>query len=168
MSWVQRCLTHRNVFALKFLILFPNLKLSFIVIVVVRIFLTHSKWWSLTKNMIRRAPMGTICRPLDPGRGSTEANVFIQCINGREPQIHKWWCLGFDRICRKVHPTECVEVPSGTVREFVNYYLVENGSQTLIILQLSINNSVQFLGFLTNPGEVHCHLLPTSWLTLMP
>ena len=34
-SRVQRRLTHRNILALKFLIFFPNLKIGFIVIVVV-------------------------------------------------------------------------------------------------------------------------------------
>ena len=66
----------------------------------------------------------------------TEATAFIKCINGRDPQINELWCLGLDGICRKVHTKARVEVPSGTVGEF----------GIKIIGQLSVNNSVQFLG----------------------
>ena len=87
-SRVQRWLTHRNVLALKFLIFFPNLKLVLIVIVIDRLCLTHSNLCSFTKNMISHAPMGTIRRPLGSGSGGTDATDFIQCINGRYPQIN--------------------------------------------------------------------------------
>ena len=76
----------RNVLALKFLIFFKILKLIFIVIVVVRLCLTHSNRFSFTKNIIRRNPMGTISRPSDSISGGTETTAYIQCINGREPQ----------------------------------------------------------------------------------
>ena len=75
--------------ALKFLILFPNLKNSFIVIVVVRLCLAHSNRCSFTKNIIRRAPMVTIRRPSESDIGGTETTAFVQCINGRYPQINK-------------------------------------------------------------------------------
>ena len=96
--------------------------------------------------MIRRSPMGTIYRPSYSGSGGTEATAFIQCINGREPQIHELWCLCLDRICRKVHSTAYVEVPAGTIRYFVTDYIAKNGRQIPIIGQLSVNGSVQFLG----------------------
>ena len=91
--------------------------------------------------------MGTIRRPLGYGNGGTQSNALIQCIKGQEPQIHKFWCLGLDGICCKVHPTACGEVPAGTVGDFFTDYLAENGRQIPIIGQLSINNSVQFLHF---------------------
>ena len=73
-----------NVLALKFLVLSPDLKLSFIVIIVVWLLLNHSYRCSFTKNMIRRAPMSTIHRPSDSSNGGAEATTFIQCINGQE------------------------------------------------------------------------------------
>ena len=101
--------------ALKLLIFFPNLKPSFIVVVLVRLFLTHSNRCSFTKNIIRRSWMGIIRRSLDYGRGGTETTALIQCTVGREPQIHKWWCLVLDWIYRKDHPTSRVKVLSVTV-----------------------------------------------------
>ena len=82
-SRTQRWSTHRNVLALKFLIFFPNVKLSFIVIVIARLYLTHSYCCRFTKKTTRRDPMGSIHRPLDSGSGSTEATAFIQCVDGR-------------------------------------------------------------------------------------
>ena len=67
---------------LKFLIFFSDLKISFIVIVVVRLFLAHSNSCSVTKNIIMSAPMGTILRPSGLGSRVTEANAFIQLIHG--------------------------------------------------------------------------------------
>ena len=90
--------------------------------------------------------MDTIRRPSYYGSGGTETIDFIQCINGIEPHINELWCLGLDRIYRKVHHTAREEILAGTVREFVNNYLDENGRQILIIGRLSINHSVQFLG----------------------
>ena len=83
---------------------------------------------------------------MDSGGGGTEATAFIQFINGQEPHIYEFWCLGLDGISRKVHPTDCVEVTAGTVRDFVNDYLAENGCIVKIIGKNSINDRVQFLG----------------------
>ena len=80
--------THRNVLVLKFIIFFPNLKPSFIVIVVVRLCLTHSNRCSFTKNMIGPAPMGTISNPLDYVSRGTDTTDLIQRINGRYPQMN--------------------------------------------------------------------------------
>ena len=77
-SHVQRWLTQENILVLKLLILFPNLKLSFIVIVIVRLCLTYYNYYIFTKNMIWRAPMGTIHRPSNPGSRGTETTSFIQ------------------------------------------------------------------------------------------
>ena len=90
--------------------------------------------------------MGTIHRILNSGGGGTETTDFIHCINGRDPHINKLCCLGLDVICRELHPTACVEIPDGTAGYFVTNYLAENGRWIPIIGQLSVNNSVQFLG----------------------
>ena len=104
-SQIQRWSNHRNILALKFLVLFPNLKFIFIVVVMIRLFCTHSYRCCFTKNMILRAPMGSICMPLDSVSGGTDVTAFIQCVDGREPQIHELWYLGLDVIVREVHPT---------------------------------------------------------------
>ena len=96
--------------------------------------------------MIQRAPMGSILRPSNPGNGSTEDTTFIQFVDGRDPQIHELWCLGLENISRKVHPTAQVEVVDITFGEFVTNYLAENGLRIHIIGQLSVNDSVYFLG----------------------
>ena len=56
------------------------------------------------------------------------------------------WCLCLDGIYWGFHPTARVEVLSGIAGEFVTKYLAENGRRILIIGQLSVNDSVQFLG----------------------
>ena len=69
--------------------------------------------------------MVTIHSTSDSGSGSTETTVLIQCINGRDPQINKLWCLGLDSIYREIHSTAYVEILGGTVREFITDYLAE-------------------------------------------
>ena len=121
--------------------------------------------------MIRRAPMGYICRPLDYGIGSTEANNFIQCVDDQEPQIHELWCLVLDKIICEVHPTAQVEVTAGTVGEFETDYLAENGRRIQIIGQISVNDSVQFLGVPNQGGgsglalicNLQAHVEATGW-----
>ena len=90
--------------------------------------------------------MGSIHRPLYPGSGSIEDTNFIQCVDGHEPQIHAFWCLGLDNITRRVHPTALVEVISGTDGDFLTNYLPKNGRRIQIIGHLSVNNNVQILG----------------------
>ena len=89
--------------------------------------------------------MGTINMPSDSGSGGTESTAFIQCIDGREPQIHELWYLGLDRISHKINPAAHVDVTAGIVGEFVTYYLAENRCQIDIIGKISIKNSIQFL-----------------------
>ena len=91
--------------------------------------------------------MGTIHRPYDSGSRGTEVTAFIQCINGRDPQIDELWCLGLDGIICKVHPTAHAYVTDGTVRDFFTYYLAENECKIDIIGKISVNDRVQFLGF---------------------
>ena len=143
---IQRCSTHWNVLALKFFDIFTNLKLRFIVIVMVWLRLTHSYRCRFTKNMIQRSLMGSIHRPSDSGSRITESTAFIQCVDGREPQIHELGCLGLVNISRKFHPTARVYFLDVTVREFLTGYLSENGHRTHIIGKLSVSDSVQFLG----------------------
>ena len=107
--------------------------------------------------------MGTIRKPSDSGSGGTEATDFIQWVDGREPQIHELWCLGLDRIIRGVHPSAGVEVATRTIGESVTNYLAENGRRIKIFRQLSVNDSVQNLGFPDQAqGSVFpfiCHLM---------
>ena len=76
--------------------------------------------------MIWHTLMGSIRQTSNPGSRSTEDTAFVQCVDGREPQIHELWCLGLDNITCEVHPTSRVEFPAGTVGEFVTNYLAEN------------------------------------------
>ena len=103
-SQFQRWSTHRNVLALKFLILPPNFIISFVLIVMVWLFRTHSNCCWFTKNMILRAPMGYICCPLNPGSGRTKDTAFIKCAYGQDPQIHEVWSLVSDMIIHEFHP----------------------------------------------------------------
>ena len=80
-SQVERWLTHRNVLVLKFLIFPPNLKISFVVIVMVCLFHTYSGHCSFTKNKIQHAPIWSIHWPSNSGIRSTEYNAFIQCVD---------------------------------------------------------------------------------------
>ena len=48
-------------------------------------------------------------------------------------------------IWHKVHTTACVEIPYGTVGEFVTNYLRNNQRRNQIIGELSINGSAQFI-----------------------
>ena len=94
--------------------------------------------------------MESIRIPSDPGSGINEATAFIQCVDGWESQIHEVKCMDLDNISHEVHPTDWVEVISGTVGEFVTDYRAENGRRIQIIGQLFVNNSVQFWGV---PGK---------------
>ena len=107
---------------------------------------THSDFCHFTKDMIRRWPIWSIHRPSNPGSGGTKDTKFIWWVDGREPQIHKLWCLRLDSITWEVLPTSQVEVVNGTMEEFTTDYLVKDGRRILIIGQLSINGSVRFLG----------------------
>ena len=90
--------------------------------------------------------MGSICWTYDSGSGGTEYIDFIRCVYVREPQLHKMWCLGLDNGTHEIRTTEQVDVSTGTVGEFTNNYLAENGHRIPIARQIYINVSVQFLG----------------------
>ena len=57
------------------------------------------------------------------------------------------WSHGLDGISRDVHPTAQVDIPTGTVREFITEYLTPDGRQNIIIGQSSVNGSVKVTGF---------------------
>ena len=75
--------------------------------------------------------MGSIRMSQDSGSGSTEGTDFIKCIDGQQPQIHEFWCLGLDWIIREFCPTERVEVPAGNVGEFGTNYLAEMDAEPI-------------------------------------
>ena len=78
------------------------------------------------------------------------------------------WCLSLENFTRKSHPTVRVEVGDGTMREFTNNYLSENGLRTQIIGQLSINWSVRFFCIPDFSEIVDCCLFITCKLPLRP
>ena len=90
--------------------------------------------------------MGSIRWPSDSVSGVTKGVELIRCIDGGYPQIHEFWCLGYDRVTRKIHPTAQVEVVAGNVGEFTTNYLAENERRIQITGQISITISVTFWG----------------------
>ena len=138
-------------------------KIIVIAIVLVWPFYTNPNCCCLDKDMIRCRPMGYIRRISNPGSGGTEYTKFIWCVDVREPQINKLWCLGLDNITHEVHLTAHVQVVSGTMGEFTTDYFVENGCWILIIGQISINGSVPFLvitDFIRGSGLL---FIPNCW-----
>ena len=115
--------------------------------------------------------MGSIRRPYYSVSGGTDDIDFIQCVDGREPQLHEMWCLGLDNVTRKIHLTAQVDIGAGTMGEFTTNCLAENGRIIPIIGKLSINGSVQFLGipyFVINCGlsfieNLQASNVPTGW-----
>ena len=87
--------------------------------------------------------MGDIRRNYDSGSGDPDPGAFLQCVNGREPMVHKFWCHRVDRLCREVFPTARIDIPAGTIIEFVTEYLSADGRCNRIIGELSINESLQ-------------------------
>ena len=65
--------------------------------------------------MARREPVGSIYWPYDSGSGDEDGPKFIQCVDGRDPQIHEVWTFGEDGVTREVHPTSQVDVGTGFV-----------------------------------------------------
>ena len=116
--------------------------------------------------MIRRRPTGYIRRPYDYSNGDTEDIEFIRCVDGRDPQLHEMWCLSLDNVIRKIYPTAQIEVGAGTVGELTTNYLAENGRRILIIGQISINISVQFLGIPNFSVIVDCYFVKTCKIPL--
>ena len=112
--------------------------------------------------------MGSIRGSSYSGRGSTEGTPFIQCVYGLEPQIHDFWCLYLERIIRKVHPAACLEVPAGTVGEFVIDFLAENGRRIEIIGKLSVKIASNSWVCSTKPGGLEFRIFETFRLASIP
>ena len=95
---------------------FQNQFYSYIHDLTLRTYYNHC---CFTKIMIRRAQMGSICQPLNPGIRSTEYTDSIQYVDVQDPQIHEVWILGLYNITHEDHPTARVEEPARTVGYFV-------------------------------------------------
>ena len=89
--------------------------------------------------------MGGIRQPYNYSSRYPDPGAFIQCVDGRDPMIHELWGHENDSICRKVQPTACIEIPAGTVGEFITEYLSENRLQNQIIGELSTKGIVQLI-----------------------
>ena len=112
--------------------------------------------------------MGSIRWTSNTGSDITKDTSFIQCVDGWGTHIHELWCLDLDSTTHKVHPTEQVEVISGTIREFVTDYLAKNGRRIQNIGQLYVNDSVQFLGVPAQAWGRGLPLFSTFRLPLRP
>ena len=95
--------------------------------------------------MVRREPVGSIGWPSNSGSGNTEGPEFIQCVDGREPQIHEVCDFGDDGIMCEVHPTLQVDFGAVVVGEFASNYLTESGRRIPIFGRICINGSVEYL-----------------------
>ena len=139
--------THLNIFAhaIKFRIFVPNFKISFIVFLYL-VWHCVSNLCSLYYIMLRHAPLGEIWCSSNSGSRDPDSVVFIQCVNGWDPMHNESRYPGLNGIYRKVHPTVWVEIPTGTVVEFITKYLTGDGWRNNIIGEDSINGSVQFIG----------------------
>ena len=87
-----------------------------------------------------------IHQPSEYGSRGTKSVEFIQCFDGREPQVHKIWCLGSDGVTCEVHPTAQIDVGAETVGQLSNQYFAENERRIPVIGQISIKGSVKLLG----------------------
>ena len=104
-------LTPFNIFAikLKFLILHPYFKTSFIFFFTVVRFFFPQRLQPLPLGLQNDPPLS------DSGSGAPDPGAFIQCVDGREPIIQELWCQGIDRICCEVHPTSHINIPAGNI-----------------------------------------------------
>ena len=63
--------------------------------------------------------MGDIWRPYDSGIGDPDPGTSILCVNGRDLIIHELWCRGISGLYREGHPTVRIDIPGGSIGEFV-------------------------------------------------
>ena len=68
-------------------------------------------------------------------------------MDGREPQIHEVWDFGDNGVTREVHPTSQVDAGARVFGEFSYDYITESVCRIPIIGRISINGSVEWLGF---------------------
>ena len=143
---IQMWSNHFNIFALalKFRILVPNFKISFIVFLSIFCHCISNRY-SLSYIMLICTLMSDIRRRSNYDSGDPYPSVFIQCINGRDPMSHKLWCHGLAGLCREVHLTVQVEIATWTVREFITDYWTANIRCNRMIGEVFINGRVQLL-----------------------
>ena len=132
-SRFQRWSTHRNILAPKILILPPSFKISFLTIVFFWPLPSHSNCCNFSKNVTRRRPVGSIGLTSKSGGRGTEVPEFIQCVYGREPQMHEVRCFGSNVITSEFRPTARVDLGTGVVGQFSSDYLTLNGRRILIL-----------------------------------
>ena len=162
-SWFQRCLTPCILLALKLLIFFLNLKISFIVIAWLYAH-SVSNFCSFSQKLIQRAPIVNICRPSNYGSEVPETGSFIRWLNGREPQINELLYHAIDGICRKVHPYAHTEITAGTVGYFFTDHIIvkraaqENYWWSFHQWECPIYRNIWDLGlpFIPNPRAPDC------------
>ena len=82
--------------------------------------------------------------------------------------MHEVWSLGSNSVTSELHTKEQVDIGAGTVRQFLTDYLTKNGNRIVILGQISINGSVEFLGILIYTEPVEPCLLRISWLPIIP
>ena len=80
--------------------------------------------------------------------------------------MHDIWFFCYDEITGEVHPIARVDVGSGVEGEFLSNYLAENGRRIPILVQISIDGSVEILG--TPKISVDQFLLRIYWLPMIP
>ena len=115
---VQRWLTHRNILAPKISIFPPSFKTSFSIIVLLLPSPAHSICCNFTNMMAMRYPVGSIRQNYDSGSAGWRRTRVHLCVDRREPQIHKVWTFGEDRVSREVHPTSRADIGAEFVVEF--------------------------------------------------
>ena len=105
----------------------------------VHIFINMMAGWEVVES---------ICRHSDSGIGDEDGPKFIQCVDGRKPQIHEVWTFSEDGVTCEIHPTEWVDVGAGFVSEFVTNYLTPSWRRISTFGENSINGTIQFLTWL--------------------
>ena len=95
--------------------------------------------------MFPSEPVGAIRWPSDSCCGDDDRSKFVRCVDGREPEVNKFWIWGDDGIIPEVNPTARVDVNPCISREFTTNYFTETGSRTSIFCKKSINGSFEFL-----------------------
>ena len=97
--------------------------------------------------MLRHALTGDIWRPSDSGNRHPDPRICIKCVDVRETMASKFCFHVLDGISFVVHPAAQIDIPTGTVGEFITHYLTPDGWRNIIIGQCSVNGSIQFTGF---------------------
>ena len=95
-------------------------------------------------------PVRDISQPSDSGSGNYDRLEFIRCVGGRQPQTHKFWNFGNDRITPEVHPTSIDDVGAFVGNYFATYYLTDNGIRVPMFERnrlMEVFNGCAFLNF---------------------